>query len=1053
MPVGGAAPLPVDDEGEAQAQASMDVSPGIAYRSAFAQSFNPAGALHLINRLGEGEFQSERASMGLDAYTPPTIDAEEANQQYGVPGYLRFNAPTTPYEAAFSQHMAQQKRFNETVLSRSNANPLLTMGASLAGGLVNPANIGLMAATDGFGDFAMGATGVRGLIDSGLVSSRVGRAALNVVGEGAFAQVPFVAQNAAQAADQGDDYTAGDALRDISIGAILHTGLHYGGRLLARGVRGAPAGDTGLGADADAAMGGDVETPPQGAPLAPEEPTRPDQWAPPSGVPEAVQDLPPVSRQGALAKAVDDMANDRPVDVGQYVDRELNPPDLAKLDETTAAPAMDSWRPLDNDTAVTPRGTEVPVQYGLVEMGDLVTSHDDNLSPNPDYPQELQPRDRERAGAQARNLQLESELNPKLLMNDVSAGAGTPIVAPDGVVESGNGRAIALRRSAARGTPAYDRYRAELAARGYDTTGMDKPVLVRMRTQPLEGGARAALTREMNADVTERMSATEQARQDAGRISDADFDLIGPNEGPTTSRDFARAFVAKVAPDQVNTLVGADGALSPEGARRIKAAVLHRAYGDPKLVGQILEGDETPARKLGEALADAAPRWAQMRALAARGDIPPEMDLTPALQSAMDLVRHAAQEKIGLGELLAERLGQKELFGGEAISPFTEAFLRLFYKDGEFKRPEDPGKIAWALRDYVRQAKDVTPGEDLFGGRADENTARAILKGVAERFARGDAGDIDTVRAPGQSKPGAEPAKPVVVDLRRPVETGDGGRGGLSQPGEQQPGGAGGRPVPSRERVVGGKTVQFHDPAQASLYDLGHKLNRIARDKASKEELPADEVKAMAQSVGPYLDFTDTPGAKGEATYEGDSRVPTEKAMVRFARAFAKDLDKDPAAASLSVYDPDEAPAIAGRELEPVPIKGEPSGDLGGPGDDQGGGPAGEKPADGGGSGGDGRADRQGADGAGPGDAGERVGQAEGGSGGDVRSGDLARPPRPTGDQLIAADPELKALADDTARLMAENGIEPEPVPETQNPNTLADAIHAAAVCLAEEAG
>lgn len=41
---------------------------------------------------------------------------------------------------------------------------------------------------------------------------------------------------------------------------------------------------------------------------------------------------------------------------------------------------------------------EVTVQYALVDIKDLVTSHDKALTINSDYPQELQPRNRTRLG-------------------------------------------------------------------------------------------------------------------------------------------------------------------------------------------------------------------------------------------------------------------------------------------------------------------------------------------------------------------------------------------------------------------------------------------------------------------------------------------------------------------------------------------------------------------------------------------------------------------------------------------------------------------------------
>lgn len=773
----------------------------------------------------------------------PMISAEEANSRFGIEGVKRFNAPTTEDDAAWQGAMARRNLLDSTILARSNANPLLTFGAGLAGALTDPLGLSTMLATGGLGDAAVGAIGLRGAEEAGatgLALTKLGRLANagRAVGAplvaGAVDNIPYVGVNAAVTNATGDDYSLGDGLRDIAAGAVLHTTVHLATRAAAdilgrfRAGPGDPAGST------------------------PANAFEPNP-APASGVPESVDALPETARQGAFAMALDQMADDRPVDVGRHVERELTPDSLGRLDERSAAPQIDSWRPLEPDTAVTQRGTEIPVRYGLAELSDLATSHDDNLSVNPAYPTELQPRARDRAGAMARNYQLEKELNPRLLMNDVGAGSGAPIVAPDGVVESGNGRTIALRRSAASGGEAYTRYRAALDAAGFDATGMDKPALVRMREEPLTGGARAILAREMNADVTERMGAGEQAQADAARINDASFDHVGDGQTPWGSRDFARDFIARAAPDQVNVLANADGSLSPEGVRRIKAAVLARAYGDPRLVGQIFEDEASDARKLGEALAEAAAAWARLRAAAAAGAIPREMDLTDNLTGAMDLVRFAKAEGRPLGQIVAELLGQGDMFSGSALSPATEALLRMMFRDAEFKKPTAAAKVAAALKDYARQALKVVPGENLFGETAGEDTARQILGNAAEKFGQfskgewGDAGDIDIVRPPGPSRgePGSSPA---VLDLAGPGGERDGGGSGLSPDGGAKPeadgGGDGGSTKP--QRVTADQMIA----ADPELRDLLAETERLEQANGIEPKVPeTEDPNTLAEAV------------------------------------------------------------------------------------------------------------------------------------------------------------------------------------------------------------
>ena len=1064
MPIGLQGAPDVDLDRLDQGAASLPISQGAAYGATFGAAFDPRPALSQLGSLGRGISDAYNDQAGEARVTPPQLSSEQANQQYGIDGYLRFNAPTYEDEAAFKYSAAKQQQFNQWLADRSNANPLINFGAGLAGGMVNPANLGLAAltgpVTEGLGE----ALNIGRAADAGVVASRVGRVANRVGGlaaEGAVAQIPFVGANYATARYMGQDYDAGDALRDMVIGATLHTGFHYMSRAL-----GGARGPLGAGGDPDVVPGAAEG---YAGPV-----TSPEGFAPPGGIPDAVQDLPPAARAGAFAKALDDMIDDRPVDVGQYVDRELTPPGLDRLDEVTADPELSSWRPLSEDTAITPRGSEVPVRYGLAELGDLVTSHDDNLQPNPAYPAELQPRDRARAGAQARNLQLEQELNPKLLMSDVSAAGGAPIVAPDGTVESGNGRSIALRRSADRGTPAYASYVAELKARGLPVDGMKQPVLVRMRTQALEGGQRAALAREMNADVTERMGGTEQAMVDAQRLDDASFDQVKPNEGPATSRDFARSFIAKVAPDQANVLANSDGTLSPEGARRIKAAVLARAYGDRALVGQVFEGEETATRQLGEALADAAPAWAKLRSAAARGEIPAELDLTPALKSAMDLVRYAKDQGEAVGRILAERLGQTDMFSGEAISPYTEAFLRLFYRDEAMTKPESPAKIAAALRYYVTEAMKVTPGPDLFGDTAGENTSRQILSLLADRYARGDAGNLD-VRAPGRAADAGKPTDVVGLDVRP-----DG------QPGAE-PAGSGVSEQAGKSLEVANEPIKPGDLwrlnrdqltdllAEAKMSDheklvkafgseeQAKEFQRLDRKRNSSDPRRSDEgsrefdekfgdltpeqdrlvygigetdaqveeiqqVLAAHEDVfeGDAEDWVSYTAARGARVLDADSldrvmageATPAEQAaFVRMQSAYQElsrqgvsgnDIPRKMVEALVdrAGWRPEQAAEIIGRfvdDLQKIAEERRPKPDR----------PAIEAP----------------------------------------KPKQIAGPKPPTAEQLIAADPELRDLAADTERLAAENGIEAPETPAAQEPKNLAEAIRAAAVCLIGELG
>ena len=87
-------------------------------------------------------------------------------------------------------------------------------------------------------------------------------------------------------------------------------------------------------------------------------------------------------------------------------------------------------------------------RYSVVDVNDLVASHTGTLQPNPDYPQELQPRLRDRTASRIQIETMAKSLNPRVLLQDSGfLDTGPVIIGPDLVVESGNGRVLALRKA------------------------------------------------------------------------------------------------------------------------------------------------------------------------------------------------------------------------------------------------------------------------------------------------------------------------------------------------------------------------------------------------------------------------------------------------------------------------------------------------------------------------------------------------------------------------------------------------------------------------------
>jgi len=161
-------------------------------------------------------------------------------------------------------------------------------------------------------------------------------------------------------------------------------------------------------------------------------------------------------------------------------------------------------------------------RYKVLNLDDIITSHTDNMVANPEYPKELQPRIRDRAASRTQVDRMAANLNPRALLHDTGfLDTGPMIVGDDNVVESGNGRTIALRKAVEDYPDKYELYKGmlEKMAERYgiskdELADMKHPVLVRERTTPVD---RVKFAAEANIGAVMSMSPHEQALQDATR--------------------------------------------------------------------------------------------------------------------------------------------------------------------------------------------------------------------------------------------------------------------------------------------------------------------------------------------------------------------------------------------------------------------------------------------------------------------------------------------------------------------------------------------------------
>lgn len=425
-----------------------------------------------------------------------------------------------------------------------------------------------------------------------------------------------------------------------------------------------------------------------------------------------------------------------------------------------AGAAQPGAAPTAGNTAFTPAGRPIGVDYRVVEARDLVPSHTADMRPNPAFPQALQPRDRARQVSGAQVARIASNLQPERLGASASTVEGAPIVGPDGIVESGNGRVLGIRRAYAQGGEPARRYRAYVAqAAGRDLAGLKEPVLVRVRTTPLSEAERPAVVEEMGRDPTLGMSATETAGVDARRMTPGVVGLWqGGDVDSAANAPFVRAFLSHVAPGAEGRMIGPDGRLSVEGSRRIQNALLMRGYGDADLVARLTEtGDENIAA-FGRALIDSAGDMARLRAGVEAGAIQAQYDIRNGVLDAARAVGDARRR----GVSLADAVGQRDAFTRR--DPMAVRILQGAYGDdlrGRISRP----RFARYLSDYVAGAEDAAHNPSLFGEVA---TPEELLEG-ARQEARQPGGARATGGAPAAG--GAAAARP------RSAIGGEGARG------------------------------------------------------------------------------------------------------------------------------------------------------------------------------------------------------------------------------------------------------------------------------------
>lgn len=396
----------------------------------------------------------------------------------------------------------------------------------------------------------------------------------------------------------------------------------------------------------------------------------------------------------------------------------------------TVGQAIGKWRNKWNSLSARYGGTGTSTAYGMdgssydfayevKSLDELIASNDLAYGVNPLYPGELQPRDRTREASRQQIERMADDLKPELLGESPKLSDGAPIIGMDNVVESGNGRTLAIAKAYEAGRA--EEYRAFLeqyaAERGIDIDGINKPVLVRTRLTDTDRTQFAKLANE--SDVAQ-YSATERAVSDSDRLPDASLLKIN-NDGTINldgSMDFVRGFVGSLPKSEQGTVITGDGRLSQEGKRRIESAIMQRAFNDSALIGRMAENLDDDSKTVLSALLRAAPQLAQLDSLVKQGGRHQNSiakDLAQAAQKLRDLKANdlTVQDYLNQGQLI-----------DDGVSPGAREFLNVF--DQNKRSAKAIGENIQSKIDEVEAMGDPRQGS-LFGDGPEESAALDII--------------------------------------------------------------------------------------------------------------------------------------------------------------------------------------------------------------------------------------------------------------------------------------------------------------------------------------
>lgn len=535
-------------------------------------------------------------------------------------------------------------------------------------------------------------------------------------------------------------------------------------------------------------------------------------------------------------------------------------------------------------TAYTNNNEKIDLKYKVVSLDDLIVSNNADGTINPKYPQYLQPRERTRQASILQVQNIASNLVPEKLGESTNVSDGSPIVGSDNVVESGNGRTMALSLVYKNNPENAKKYiefiKANAEKFGIDATNLPKnPVLVRERLTDVD---RVEFVKQANESNLSAMSATELAKSDAERLSGNVLDLLVPNDDGNLNTKDNQAFVGRVisevfSQNDLNSVVGANGMLSANGLERIRNAMFYKAYGNTELASKLSESLDNDIKNITNVLVNIAPKIVAIKNGIANGNYY-DLDFSQDIVDAINYLQEAKRQNLKIRDFV------NQLTIGDDVSDISKAIAYLFEQKNRGAKQatlffnhlcdiimsKNPNQLGFLNEDVKTPTKEKVLYDAAKQYNSDEESTgiefpESFISQRSEELSQvNDGGGIgDNIEGVAESRP-VDREGDGVGEQHKPVEEETALTGDIGTPRQSEGGTEERRPANrTDEAEVGAGELSYDD---FTLDKVKHTATNediwVIRPKERVDNF--NELKEKMRSLGGYYSrFATTPNGKG----------------------------------------------------------------------------------------------------------------------------------------------------------------------------------------------